>query len=78
MPEDQQPVENVTAGQSKKPWYKSKTIRFNAAVACLAAVEANAHLIQPYVPGNVFGYGLMLLTIGNTLLRFLTTQGVGR
>ena len=60
----------------KKPWYKSKTLWFNAAVAGLAALEVSAHLIQPYVSGNVYGYGLMILTVGNAMLRIITTQGL--
>lgn len=59
-----------------KPWWHSKTLWFNAAVAALAAIEANARLIQPYVPGNVYGWGLLVLTVGNTVLRIITTQGV--
>lgn len=59
-----------------KPWWQSKTLWFNAIVASLAALEANAHLVQPYLPGNVYGWGLMLLTCGNTVLRLVTAQGV--
>lgn len=61
-----------------KPWWKSKTIIFNAAIAGLAALEAGAHFIQPYVPGNVFGYGVLLLTTGNAVLRIVTTQGLSK
>ena len=59
-----------------KAWWKSKTLWFNALVAALAAAEASFSLIQPYVPGNIYGWGLLLLTCGNALLRILTTQGV--
>lgn len=59
-----------------KPWWKSKTLRFNALFAALAALEASANLIQPYLPGNVYGYGLLLLTVGNAALRIVTTQGL--
>lgn len=59
-----------------KPWWKSKTLWFNAIVAGLTALEASANLIQPYLPGNVYGYGLMLLTVGNGALRIVTTQGL--
>lgn len=62
----------------KKPWWKSKTLWFNAAVAGLAALESGANMIQPYLPGNVYGYGLMLLTVGNAMLRIVTTQGLTR
>ena len=59
-----------------KPWWQSKTLWFNAVVAGLAALEANAHLVQPYLPGNVYGWGMMLLTCGNAVLRLVTAQGV--
>lgn len=59
-----------------KPWWKSRTLWFNALVAGLAALEASANLMQPYVPGNVYGYGLLVLTVGNAILRIITTQGV--
>lgn len=59
-----------------KPWWKSKTLWFNAIIAGLTALEASANLIQPYLPGNVYGYGLMLLAVGNGALRIVTTQGL--
>ena len=59
-----------------KPWYQSKTIWFNIAVASLAALEVSASMIQPFVQGNVYGYGLLLLTVGNAALRIITTQGL--
>ena len=61
---------------ARKPWWKSKTLWFNAIVGGLAAAEANFNVIQPYVPGNVYGYGFMALTVGNAVLRIVTTQGV--
>lgn len=60
----------------KKPWWQSRTLWFNAAVAGLAALEASANLIQPYVPGNVYGWALLLLTVGNAMLRIVTHQGL--
>lgn len=62
----------------KKPWYKSKVIWFNLIVAMLAALEASASMIQPYIQGNVYGYGMLLLTIGNAGLRIITTQAIGK
>lgn len=59
-----------------KTWWKSKTLWFNAIVAGLAALEANAHLVQPYVPGNVYSWVVMLLTCGNAVLRLVTAQGI--
>ncbi|NOT66711.1 MAG: hypothetical protein HOP06_11960 [Methylotenera sp.] len=59
-----------------KPWYTSKTLWFNAVIAGLAALEASANLLQPYITGSVYGYGLTMLTIGNAMLRIITTQGI--
>lgn len=59
-----------------KPWYRSRTLWFNAAVAALGALEAGAGLLQPYVAGNVYAWGLALLTAGNAALRVITTQGL--
>ena len=60
----------------KKPWWQSKILWFNGCVAGLAALETTAHLIQPYVPGNVYGYGLMALTAGNAMLRIFSNQAL--
>ncbi|GAB2182655.1 hypothetical protein DLREEDagrD3_28780 [Denitratisoma sp. agr-D3] len=60
----------------RKCWWKSRVIWFNVLIGALATLEASANLIQPYVPGNVYGWGLLLLTVGNTVLRTITTQGV--
>ncbi len=61
-----------------KPWYKSRTLWFNVVMAGLAALEAGAHLVQAYVPGNVYGWGLLALAVGNAGLRIITTQGLTR
>lgn len=61
-----------------KPWWKSRTLRFNAAAAVLFAIEAKASLIQSYVPGSVYAWGVMILTAGNAALRVITTVGVGK
>ena len=67
---------NPAVVTEKKPWYRSKTLWFNTIVAMLITLEASAHLIQPYVPGNVYAYGMLILTIGNAALRIVTTQGL--
>lgn len=59
-----------------KPFWRSKTLWFNAIVGALAALEANAHLVQAFVPGNSFAWGMLLLTVGNAVLRIVTTQVV--
>jgi hypothetical protein len=59
-----------------KKWWKSKTIWFNIGVASLAALEASFSLFQPLIVGDVYAYALTLLTIGNAILRVITTQGL--
>lgn len=59
-----------------KRWCKSKTLWFNAIIAGLTALEASIHLIQPYVSGNVYGWVVLLLTVGNAMLRIITSQGI--
>lgn len=60
----------------KKPWWESRTLWFNTVFAGLAALEASFSMIQPYVPGNVYAWGMMSLTVGNTMLRIVTKQGL--
>jgi hypothetical protein len=61
---------------NRKPWWRSRTIWFNAIVGGLATLEASAHLVAAFVPGNIYGWGLLLLSVGNAMLRIITTQGV--
>jgi hypothetical protein len=56
----------------KKPWYLSKVLWFNAVISALAAAEVSAQLIQPYVAGNVYAWGMAVLTMGNAALRVVT------
>ena len=63
-----------------KKWFsrviRSKTLWFNAIVAALAALEGAFSLLQPFVPGNVFAWLTITLTVGNAILRVLTTQAL--
>lgn len=52
---------------------RSKTIMFNMVVAALAALEAVFSVLQGVLPGNVYAYLTVLLTVGNAVLRVLTT-----
>lgn len=63
---------------SKKPWYRSKTLWFNTIVAMLIALESTLHVIQPYVPGNIYAYGMLFLVMVNAGLRIVTSQGIGK
>lgn len=59
-----------------KPLWASKTLWFNLVVAALAAAEAASGLLQPLLPGNVYGWLTFALTVGNTVLRVITTSAV--
>lgn len=53
---------------------RSKTLMFNIIVAAVASLEGVAGLLQPYIAGNVFAYITIALTVGNAILRVVTTQ----
>lgn len=53
---------------------RSRTLRFNMLVAAMASAEGVFGLLQPYIAGNVFAYITIILTVGNAILRVLTTQ----
>ena len=55
---------------------KSKTMWFNAIVAGLAALQAGFDVLQPYMSGNVYAYLVTALTVGNAMLRVITTQAL--
>jgi hypothetical protein len=57
-----------------KPWYKSKTLWFNLIMAGLAALEASFSFLQPLFPESVYGILITVLTIGNALLRVISTK----
>ena len=59
-----------------KPWYKSRTLIVNTAVAALAAFELVSGLLQPFLPVNVFTAIAVGLPVVNAILRVITTQGV--
>ena len=53
---------------------RSKTLMFNLLVAVMASLEGVFAVLQPYVAGNVYAYITIALTVGNAILRILTTQ----
>lgn len=52
----------------------SRTMMFNIFIAVMGVGEAAFGFLQPHIPGNVYGWGMALLTIGNAILRTVTTQ----
>lgn len=65
---------------SIKIWFqralRSKTIWFNAIIAGLAALEGVFGTLQAFLPGNAYAYITVVLTVGNAILRVLTTQAL--
>ena len=60
----------------KKPWYQSKTIWLNSAVAMLAVAEIKLGMIQPLVPVNFYALVAFGLPLLNAALRIISTQGL--
>lgn len=59
-----------------KPWWRSRTLWFNAVCAALATAEASYGVLQPLLPVPVYALLSVALPVGNALLRVLTTQGL--
>ena len=55
---------------------RSKTMMFNIIVALFSSLEGVFGLLQPFIAGNVFAYITIILTVGNAILRPLTTQSL--
>lgn len=61
-----------------KPWWKSRTIRVNAVVAALVALEAGTGLLQPVLPVNFYTLVAVGLPVINAVLRVVTNQALCR
>ena len=61
---------------SKKVWYRSKVLWFNALVAALAMAEVSLRVVQDFLPSNVFAWLTFVLTIGNAALRTVTRHSL--
>jgi hypothetical protein len=62
--------------QQCKPWWHSKTIWLNTAVAAVAAVEASTEILKPIIPPDALGVVLAAVGILNVALRVATGQPV--
>lgn len=62
-----------------KPWYTSKTIILNIAIAALAGIEAMTGALKPVFGDHGF-YTVVAtaLPVANMLMRALTTQPLGK
>lgn len=55
-----------------KPWWRSKTLWFNAVVIALATAEASFGVLQPLLPANAYACLTFGLAVGNAVLRFIS------
>jgi hypothetical protein len=55
---------------------RSRTMLFNILVAAFAAMEPVFGLLQAFVPGHVYAYLTVILTVGNAILRAITTTSL--
>lgn len=56
-----------------KPWWESRTMIVNVVAALLMALEAQWHLLQPYLPVNFWVAMSIALPVVNAALRMVTT-----
>lgn len=56
---------------------KSKTIWFNTTVGALLALEPVFPLLQPMLGDAWYGLGMVVLTVGNVILRAMTNKALG-
>jgi hypothetical protein len=59
-----------------KPWWESKTVAINAVATVLIALEAQWHLLQPYLPFSFWMGMSIALPIINGVLRAVTSQPI--
>ena len=59
---------------ARKPWWKSRTLQFNALVAALVAAEAGTGFLQPVLPVNFYTAIAVGLPIINAVLPVITSQ----
>ncbi|OIP06973.1 MAG: hypothetical protein AUK53_11880 [Betaproteobacteria bacterium CG2_30_59_46] len=57
-----------------KPWWQSKTVWLNLISALLLALELKFDLLQPLVPGNVYAWMSVAITVANVILRVVTAS----
>ena len=61
-----------------KPWYRSRTLWFNAIALALAAAELQLNVLRGVLPGGVYAWLAFVLPVGNAALRFVTSTAVGK
>lgn len=61
-----------------KPWYTSKTVLFNAAIAAIGIATSATPYIEPYVSTEAFGLVTAGIGFANAILRFVTSKSLNK
>lgn len=61
-----------------KPFWRSKTLWFNALVALGAAVESQVGMLKAYVGPEGYVAMVMLIPAVNTMLRIISKEELGK
>ena len=59
-----------------KPWYQSRTMWFNAVGVTLFYFESQMHVLKDMLPATLYPWLVLLLPLGNMLLRSVTDTAV--
>lgn len=68
--------EREVVAVEEKPWWASKTMIFNIAVAALLALEMNLPSLQGFIEAEVYAYVAMGVNMVNMALRVVTKSPV--
>lgn len=61
---------------NSKPWYQSKMVWFNAAVAAVGIATTATPYVQPFVSTETFGLVTAGIGFANAVLRFITNKSL--
>ncbi len=62
--------------KSRKVWYRSRTIWFNAVAASLIALEASGNYLQPVLGERLYPAAMLGIILINVWLRIVTAGGI--
>ena len=72
-------MRNQERAAGSKPWWRSRTVWFNAGTAALLlldAVAASLGMLQPLVPAGAWPWVAAVVTVVNLWLRAITSGGI--
>lgn len=72
----QSPPQLDSKPPNSKPWYQSKMVWFNAAVAAVGIATTATPYVQPFVSTETFGLVTAGIGFANAVLRFITNKSL--